>query len=62
MIYDEVVLVESDDESMVMMSVSELDELNKMLLDDPEAALNRSLETQRSRARYVWRYVARSDR
>jgi len=32
---DEVVLVESDDESMVMMSVSELDELNKMLLDDP---------------------------
>jgi len=34
---DEVVLVESDDESMVMMSVSELDELNKMLLDDPDS-------------------------
>jgi len=31
---DEVVLVESDDESMVIMNVSELDELNDMLLDD----------------------------
>jgi len=34
---DEVVLVESDDESMVIMNVSELDELNDMLLDDQKA-------------------------
>ncbi len=31
---DEVVLVESDDESMVIMNVSELDELNEMSFDD----------------------------
>lgn len=36
---DEVVLVESDDESMVIMNVSELDELNDMLLDDTESVV-----------------------
>ena len=36
---DEVVLVESDDDSMVIMNVSELDELNDMLLDDTESVV-----------------------
>ncbi len=36
---DEVVLVESDDESMVIMNVSELDELNDMLLDDTDSVV-----------------------
>jgi len=54
-----------DDESMVT-ECTELDELNKMLLDDPDSevvlANQESLETRKCRARYVWRYVARSDR
>lgn len=36
---DEVVLVESDDESMVIMNVSDLDELNDMLLNDTESVV-----------------------